>query len=91
MDMARISTKGQVTIPVEIRRKLGLRAGDKVVFVEQEGNVLLLNSNRMAWTELQTAFEGAAEEAGFQSEDDVVAFCREVRREMWEERNGHHD
>ena len=30
MDVARISTKGQVTIPIEIRKKLGLKEGDKV-------------------------------------------------------------
>ncbi len=29
MDMAKVSSKGQVTIPVEIRKKLGLKAGDK--------------------------------------------------------------
>jgi AbrB family looped-hinge helix DNA binding protein len=91
MDMARVSIKGQVTIPIEIRRKLGLREGDKVVFMEQGENIILLNSNRIAWKELQTAFQGAAEEAGFQSEEDVVDFCKEVRQEMWEERNGRDD
>jgi AbrB family looped-hinge helix DNA binding protein len=91
MDMARVSTKGQVTIPIEIRRKLGLREGDKVVFMEQDGNIVLLNSNRIAWKELQTAFEGAAEEAGFQSEEDVIDFCKEIRQEMWEERHGRND
>lgn len=29
----RITEKGQVTIPVEVRRKLGLTAGDEVEFV----------------------------------------------------------
>jgi AbrB family looped-hinge helix DNA binding protein len=91
MDMARVSIKGQVTIPIEIRHKLGLREGDKVVFMEQGENIILLNSNRIAWKELQTAFQGAAEEAGFQSEEDVVDFCKEVRQEMWEERNGRDD
>ena len=91
MDMARVSIKVQVTIPIEIRRKLGLKEGDKVIFVEQGGNVLLLNSNRLAWKELQTAFAGAAQEAGFSSEEDVVDYCKEIRQEMWEERNGHND
>ena len=91
MDMARVSMKGQVTIPIEIRRKLGLREGDKVLFAEQGDNIVLLNSNRLAWKELQLAFAGAAEEAGFTSEQDVVDYCKEVRQERWEERNGHHD
>ena len=31
-----VQEKGQVTIPVEIRRKLGLEKGDLVAFVETE-------------------------------------------------------
>jgi AbrB family looped-hinge helix DNA binding protein len=29
----KITSKGQVTIPVAVRRKLGVRAGERVVFV----------------------------------------------------------
>jgi AbrB family looped-hinge helix DNA binding protein len=86
MDMARLSSKGQVTIPVDIRRKLGLREGDKVVFAEQGESVVIINSNRMAWKEFQNGMRGAAEEAGFTSEQDVVDYCKEIRRELWEER-----
>jgi antitoxin PrlF len=34
---ATVSSKGQVTIPIEIRRSLGLRKGDKVRFVAEAG------------------------------------------------------
>ncbi len=37
----RMTVKGQVTIPVEVRRKLGLRPGDDVAFVEEEGRVFV--------------------------------------------------
>lgn len=37
-----ITSKGQVTIPAEVRKHLGLKARDKVVFVvEEEGAVRL--------------------------------------------------
>jgi AbrB family looped-hinge helix DNA binding protein len=43
--MARYSTlitrKGQVTIPVEIRRSLGLKEGDRVQFIQDEGRIML--------------------------------------------------
>jgi AbrB family looped-hinge helix DNA binding protein len=52
MDMAKVSMKGQVTIPIEIRRKLDLKEGDKVVFMEQGDHVVLLNANRLAWKDL---------------------------------------
>ena len=35
---ARITSKGQVTVPHEIRRALGVRTGDALLF-EKEGNV----------------------------------------------------
>jgi AbrB family looped-hinge helix DNA binding protein len=36
---AKISSKGQVTIPREIRRRLGVRAGDKLLFEEDRDGV----------------------------------------------------
>jgi len=33
MALARVSTRGRVTIPIEIREKLNLKRGDRVAFV----------------------------------------------------------
>lgn len=87
MDVARMSVKGQVTIPIEIRRKLGLKEGDKVVFMEQGDNVVLMNSNRLAFEQFQRDMSGVAEKAGLGSEDDVVDLVRQVRQSMWEDRH----
>ena len=37
-----ITSKGQVTIPVEIRKKLGLSEGRRVVFILENGSVRLM-------------------------------------------------
>ena len=37
----RVQEKGQVTIPTQIRKKLNLRKGDLVMFVEAEGGILI--------------------------------------------------
>lgn len=58
MELAKITTKGQITIPVQIRRKLNLKDGDKVVFIEQNGKIIIENSTRMALIEAQEAFKG---------------------------------
>lgn len=36
-----LTSKGQVTIPKELREKLGLQQGDKLVLVEEDGNIIL--------------------------------------------------
>lgn len=37
----RVSTKGQVVLPGPVRRKLGLRPGDPLDVVEEEGRIVL--------------------------------------------------
>ena len=48
MDLAKVSTNGQVTVPVEIRRKLQLKAGDKLLFIEQGGEIIIRNASSTA-------------------------------------------
>lgn len=47
---AKITSKGQTTIPVEIRERLGLQTGDRVVFIEMEQGFLIVPRNRPAGT-----------------------------------------
>lgn len=44
-----VTTKGQVTIPAELREKLGIKPGDRVNFVETAGKVeIQRQENRVA-------------------------------------------
>ncbi len=36
---ATITSKGQITVPLEVRKILGVRAGDKLVFEDDESGV----------------------------------------------------
>lgn len=81
MELAKVTSKGQITIPVEIRKKLRIKDGDKVLFMEDGGRVYMMNSSMDALRETNKAFEGEAEKAGFASEEDVVKTIRELRQE----------
>ena len=84
LDVSRVSVKGQVTIPVEIRRKLRLRSGDKVIFAEKNGEIVVVNANRVAFEEWNNSMVGEAEKAGINTTQDVVDIVNDVRREIWE-------
>jgi AbrB family looped-hinge helix DNA binding protein len=88
LDVSRVTSKGQVTIPIEMRRKLGIKDGDKVVFIEEGGRIVIANAAMVALKEAQEAFRGESERLGLRDEQDVVDMVKEVRREMWEERHG---
>ena len=85
MELAKVTTSGQITIPAPIRRKLGIKVGDKVMFLEEGNRVILLNSSQMALEKLQSAMEGEAAKARIIDEEDVVELCKSVRRELYGE------
>lgn len=70
MDLAKVSANGQVTVPVEIRKKLQLKAGDKLLFMEQGGEIIIRNASATAIVRAQEAFAGAAQ--GFGVTDDSI-------------------
>lgn len=41
MELAKVTTKGQITLPIGIRRKLGINNGDKVLFIEESGKIYI--------------------------------------------------
>lgn len=47
-----ITSKGQVTIPVEIRRRLGLEPGDKVLFEDDGTTVRLRKAHALTLDEI---------------------------------------
>jgi antitoxin PrlF len=72
-----ISSKGQITVPVEVRRRLGLKEGDKVEFAFQEGTAVL----RPMRTEENPFLKWIGAAPGFKTAQDAVVWVREMRDE----------
>lgn len=80
MNLARVSANGQITVPAEIRRLLGIKSGDKILFFQNSnGEVVINNASAQAIYKAQKAFEGVAEQMGVENEDDVQTLVDEIR------------
>ena len=78
-DNAKVMSKGQVTIPKEVREVLGVQSGYKVTFIGDGTTVRVVNAAQYAMRLLQEEMRGEAEQAGLTSEDDVAAFVSSMR------------
>jgi AbrB family looped-hinge helix DNA binding protein len=80
MNLAKVSANGQITVPVEIRKKLHLKEGDKILFIERgNGEVIINNASSAAIVRAQDAFEGAAADFGVKTDEDVQALINTIR------------
>ena len=82
MEVAKISSKGQITVPISVRNALKLKAGDKIVILEENGRFYFENSAMLAFKRAEEAFAGEAEEAGFASEEEMQDYMKEIRMEV---------
>lgn len=46
---SKISSQYQITLPTDIRKKLGVKPGDKVVFFEEEDKIVIKSLNEMIY------------------------------------------
>ena len=81
--VVRVQEKGQVTIPLEIRKKLNLKKGDLVTFVETESGVVIKPAEVIV-TEALDEIGLALKERGI-SLEEMIARGSEIRDEMIEE------
>lgn len=52
MEIAKLSTKGQLVVPAGVRKKLGLKKGTKVVIIEEENGFRVKLLNRKYFDEM---------------------------------------
>lgn len=78
---ARVMSKGQVTIPKNIRAALGVSTGDRVTFIVENDSVRIINSAVYAMQKFQEQMKGQAALTGFTSEEDIANWITSSRRE----------
>ena len=80
-DIVKISSGGQIILPGEIQKILGVSSGSSLAFIVDGEEVRIVNPAVHALRKLQEAMKGEAERVGWKSEDDVGAYIKEIRSE----------
>lgn len=68
-----MTTKGQITIPKDIRDALGLKPQDQVQFILEEGRALLIPMHRRSLAELRGALPATRPYPGVEEIREIVA------------------
>lgn len=79
---AKVMSKGQITLPVDIRKNMGLSTGDRVALIYENNRVVLMNPAIYAMETLQKEMDDEWEKAGIHSQEDLDDLLREVRAEV---------
>ncbi|UJL48156.1 type II toxin-antitoxin system PrlF family antitoxin [Virgibacillus sp. NKC19-16] len=84
---ARLTSKGQITVPKTVRQALNLEEGDQIIFeVEGDGKMVVKKGALVVFDEFADSISREAKEKGI-SEEELLEDLKQVRKEMWDERN----
>ena len=67
---------------VLVNYSTNVKAGDKVVILEENGRFYFENSAMLAFKHVEEAFAGEAEKAGFKTEEAMQEYMKEIQKEV---------
>ena len=61
-DIIKVSSKGQIVIPREVRKKLGVKSGEKLLVLTRDGDILLRKTKEVSIDEIAERIEKVTKE-----------------------------
>ena len=78
-DIIKVSSKGQVVIPREVRKKLGVKGGEKLLVLTRDGDILLRKTEELSLDDIAEKIEKVTREQSIDV-DKLVAEAIEWAR-----------
>jgi AbrB family looped-hinge helix DNA binding protein len=78
-DIIKVSSKGQVVIPREVRKKLGVKSGEKLLVLTRNGDILLRKTKEVSLDDIAEKIEKVTKEQSIDV-DKLVAEAVEWAR-----------
>lgn len=85
-EVVKVSERGQVTIPSDIREIENIRKGELLEVVYRDGTIIMTKLDRRGNLELALKLLGRGlAAAGYQEKEDILRFSRAVRKKVHQE------
>ena len=81
-DIVKVSPKGQIVIPKEIRKKLGVSAGEKLLVMSRDEEILIKKLKSFSIEEIAERIAGGAKAKGVDIDkliDEAIEWARKSR------------
>lgn len=78
-DIIKVSAKGQIVIPREVRKKLGVKGGEKLLVLTRNGDILLRKTKELSLDDIAEKIEKLTKEQAIDV-DKLVAEAVEWAR-----------
>jgi bifunctional DNA-binding transcriptional regulator/antitoxin component of YhaV-PrlF toxin-antitoxin module len=83
MESLRVNEYGEINIPQRITEMLGAKKGEELLLLKRNGYFIVSSASIDPLDKIRKACEGLATQAGWESDDDIVDFMRELRKERY--------
>ena len=80
IEMGTVSSRGQICIPNDIREEMGLKEGNRVLFMLSDDSLLVKKVTTETFAEITRPLREAAKKSGLK-EEDVVDIVHKFRKE----------
>ena len=80
IEMGTVSSRGQICIPTGISEEMGLKEGNKVLFVLQDDSLLVKKVTMQTFAEVTKPLKEEAKKVGFK-ESEVDTIIQKFRKE----------
>lgn len=82
IEMGTISSRGQIAIPSDIRMKMGLKEGSKVLFVVSNDTLLVKKVTQQTFAQITKPLKEVAKSAGMKEKNvpSIVHRFRQIKK-----------
>lgn len=82
IEMGTVSSRGQICIPNDIREEMGLKEGNKILFIFQEESLIIKKVNFQTFVQITKPLKEEAKKVGFLETEvhDIIQRFRKSKK-----------